>query len=244
MARRSKKFDPEVADPAPLAEALGVEFVPELLDLALTHSSWAHEHGGAPDNERLEFLGDSVLGLVVADLLYSEYPDLSEGELSPRHHALVSAVSLARIARGIGLGPYLRLGRSEHLTGGVDKESILADAMEAVFGAAHLSAGFEAARGLVLRLVRPYLVDVDRLSAELDPKTALLEAVAERGGDAPVYEVSGSGPAHDQVFTASVVARRKGQVLVEAVGTGRSKKHAELAAALTAWNELRSPRGS
>ncbi|KAB1642612.1 ribonuclease III [Gulosibacter chungangensis] len=239
MTKQSKKFDPEVADPAPLAQALGVEFVPELLDLALTHSSWAYENNGAPDNERLEFLGDSVLGLAVANMLYEEFPDLNEGELSPRHHALVSTVTLADIARKIGLGPYLRLGKSEHLTGGVDKDSILADALEAVFGAAHLSVGFETATELVLRLVRPYVGDVERLSAEMDPKTALLEFLAELGAGTPTYEVSGTGPDHDRVFTAKVTVPAGKVTLVEAAGTGRSKKQAELAAALAAWTELR-----
>ncbi|MDJ1371499.1 ribonuclease III [Gulosibacter molinativorax] len=239
MTKRSKKFDPEVADPAPLAQALGVEFVPELLDLALTHSSWAYEHDGAPDNERLEFLGDSVLGLAVAQMLYEEFPDLNEGELSPRHHALVSTVTLADIARKIGLGQYLRLGKSEQLTGGIDKDSILADALEAVFGAAHLSAGFEAATNLVLGLVRPYVGDVERLSAEMDPKTALLEFIADLQCEAPEYSVTGTGPDHDRVFTANVRVPKGKGVLVEATGTGRSKKQAELAAALAAWTKLR-----
>lgn len=244
MAKQSKKFDPEIADPAPLAKALGVEFIPELLNLALTHSSWAYENDGAPDNERLEFLGDSVLGLAVANMLYEEFPDLNEGELSPRHHALVSTVTLADIARNIGLGPYLRLGKSEHLTGGVDKDSILADALEAVFGAAHLSAGFEVATDLVLRLVHPYVEDVERLSAEMDPKTALLEFLAEIGAGAPTYEVSGAGPDHNRVFTAKLHIPAGKVTLIEASATGRSKKQAELAAALTAWTELRELRAA
>lgn len=239
MAKQFKKFDPEVADPAPLAQALGVDFVPELLNLALTHSSWAYENDGAPNNERLEFLGDSVLGLAVANMLYEEFPDLNEGEMSPRHHALVSTVTLADIARKIGLGPYLRLGKSEHLTGGVDKDSILADALEAIFGAAHLSAGFDKATELILKLVRPYVNDVERLSAEMDPKTALLECIAERGAGVPVYEVSGTGPDHDRVFTATVRVPVQDSSIIAATGVGRSKKQAELAAALAAWTELR-----
>ena len=244
MTKQSKKFDPEVADPAPLAQALGVDFVPELLNLALTHSSWAYENDGAPDNERLEFLGDSVLGLAVASMLYEEFPDLNEGELSPRHHALVSTVTLAGIARKIGLGPYLRLGKSEQLTGGIDKDSILADALEAVFGAAHLSVGFDRATELVLRLVRPYVSDVERLSAEMDPKTALLEFLAALGGGTPTYQVSGTGPDHDRVFIASIHVPAGKVTLVEATGTGRSKKQAELAAALAAWTELREQQAA
>ncbi|MGO1545144.1 MAG: ribonuclease III [Gulosibacter sp.] len=239
MTTRTKKSDPEIADPAPLAQALGVDFVPELLDLALTHSSWAYEHDEAPDNERLEFLGDSVLGLTAARLVFDEFPEAHEGELSRRHHALVSTVTLADIARKIELGPFLRLGRSEHLTGGVDKDSILADALEAVFGAAHLSAGFEVATDLILRLIRPYLADIDRLSAEMDPKTALIECSLERGGDVPVYEVTGEGPDHERVFTAIVRVSCREKLLVEAKREGRSKKQAEIAAALAAWTELR-----
>ncbi|WP_125107862.1 ribonuclease III [Gulosibacter massiliensis] len=238
MARKRKKHDPEVADPAPLAEALGVDFVPELLDLALTHSSWGYEHDGAPDNERLEFLGDSVLGMAVAQLLYREYPDLSEGELSPRHHALVSTVTLAEIGRREGIGEYLRLGRSEQLTGGWDKDSILADAVEALIGAAYLSRGYLEAEAFVVRLLDPYLDQVDRLGAAMDPKTALQEVVTANKAENPEYAVEGTGPDHDRSYEATVTVHRGRQQLVSATGVGPSKKQAEMAAALEAWYEL------
>lgn len=237
MARRNSKHDPEVAPPAQLAKALGVDFVPELLEQALTHSSYGFEQGCA-DYERLEFLGDSVLGLAVAAMLYRAHPDLSEGDLSRRHHALVSTTSLAEIARGIGLGAYLRLGRSEQLTGGNDKDSILADAVEAVIGAAYLSAGALIADDLVQRLVEPYRGDVERFGAAMDPKTALIEELALRGGGEPSYTVTGTGPDHDRVFTAELVVRRGDAVVLSATGVAASKKQAELAAALEAWYDL------
>ena len=130
---------------------------PELLSLALTHRSWAYEHGQGPHNERLEFLGDSVLGQAVTVRLFTGHPDLDEGALAKRRAGVVSTVALAEVARGIGLGEYVLLGRGEDLTGGRDKDSILADTMEAVIGATYLSAGPEAATGLVLRLVEPLL---------------------------------------------------------------------------------------
>ncbi|NLT26047.1 MAG: ribonuclease III [Microbacteriaceae bacterium] len=223
--------------PARLVHLLGVDFVPELLTQALTHSSYGYEQQ-ADDYERLEFLGDSVLGLAVAAMLYGEHPDASEGELSRRHHALVSTVSLAEIARGLELGQHLRLGRSEQITGGRDKDSILADAVEALIGAAYLSAGPAAADALVRRLVEPIRDDAARFGAAMDPKTALLEALAAAGGGEPDYETRGEGPDHDRTFTATLTVRRRGKVLVRTTGSAPSKKHAELAAALEAWHEL------
>lgn len=238
MATRRKRHDPEILDPAELASRLGVEFVPELLELALTHSSWAYEHGQVADNERLEFLGDSVLGLAAAQLLYREHPDLTEGELSPRKHALVSTVTLAEIGRTMRVGKYLRLGRSEQITGGDDKDSILADAVEALIGAAYLSTDYECAEAMVLRLLAPYLDQVDRLGAVMDPKTALQEVAAARGAQAPEFTVAGDGPAHAQVFTATVFLVKDGVRVYQRKATGTSKKQAENAAALEAWYEL------
>ena len=237
MTARTSKHDPEWVPPAPLAERLGVDFVPELLIEALTHSSYGYEQQVA-DYERLEFLGDSVLGLAVAAMLFRAHPDLSEGDLSRRHHALVSTVSLAQIARSLHLGRHLRLGRSEQITGGRDKDSILADTMEAVIGAAYLSAGADAADALVRRLVEPYRDDAARFGAAIDPKTALLEALAVAGGGEPDYEVHGEGPDHERVFTATLTIRRRGKVLARTSGVAPSKKQAELAAALDAWHEL------
>ena len=152
-----------------LIEKLGVDIDAELLERALTHRSYAYEHGGIPHNERLEFLGDSVLGIAVTVMLFTTHPDLDEGELAKRRASVVSTVALAEVARAIGLGAHLRLGRGEEQTGGRDKDSILADTMEAVFGATYLSAGAKAAEALVLRLTEPLLADPERYGAAMDP---------------------------------------------------------------------------
>ena len=216
-----------------LTDELGVDIDPELLSLALTHRSFAYENGGIAHNERLEFLGDSVLGQAVTVRLFTQHPDLDEGELAKRRASVVSTVALAEVARTIGLGAHLRLGRGEDLTGGRDKDSILADTMEAVIGATYLSAGPEAATALVLRLVEPLLADPDRYGAAMDPKTSLQELAARRGMPAPAYEVDARGPDHDRRFTATV---RVGELA--GTGEGSSKKQAEMAAALTAWRRL------
>jgi ribonuclease III len=218
---------------AELTQKLGVDIDPELLSLALTHRSWAYENGQAPHNERLEFLGDSVLGLAVTVRLFTAHPDIDEGALAKRRAAVVSTIALAQIARGIGLGEHVLLGRGEDLTGGRDKDSILADTMEAVFGATYLSAGPDAATALVLRLVEPLLEDPERYGAAMDPKTSLQELAARDGLQPPVYAVTSTGPDHDRIFTATVEV---GELMTE--GTGTSKKHAEMAAALRAWREL------
>ncbi|WP_022877688.1 ribonuclease III [Microbacterium sp. B19] len=216
-----------------LIEKLGVDIDPELLSLALTHRSFAYENGGIPHNERLEFLGDSVLGQAVTVRLYTGHPELDEGSLAKRRASVVSTVALAEVARGIGLGDHVRLGRGEILTGGRDKDSILADTMEAVIGATYLSAGPDAATALVLRLVEPLLDDPDRYGAAMDPKTSLQEIAARQSLAAPVYAVEATGPDHDRRFTATVTV---GNVATN--GTGTSKKQAEMAAALAAWREL------
>ena len=216
-----------------LIEKLGVDIDPELLSLALTHRSFAYENGGIPHNERLEVLGDSVLGQAVTVRLFTGHPELDEGSLAKRRASVVSTVALAEVARGIGLGEYVRLGRGENLTGGRDKDSILADTMEAVIGATYLSAGPEAATALVLRLVEPLLDDPDRYGAAMDPKTSLQELAARRGYAAPAYSVEAAGPDHDRTFTATV---KVGDLALTGVGT--SKKQAEMAAALAVWREL------
>jgi ribonuclease-3 len=218
---------------AALIEKLGVDIDPELLSLALTHRSFAYENGGLPHNERLEFLGDSVLGQAVTVRLYTGHPELDEGSLAKRRASVVSTVALAEVARGIGLGDHVRLGRGEILTGGRDKDSILADTMEAVIGATYLSAGPDAATALVLRLVEPLLDDPDRYGAAMDPKTSLQEIAARQSLPAPAYAVEATGPDHDRRFTATVTVGD-----VETHGTGTSKKQAEMAAALAAWREL------
>ena len=223
----------DVADYTALSEKLGVDIDPELLLLALTHRSYAYEHGQIPHNERLEFLGDSVLGQAVTVRLYTQHPELDEGSLAKRRASVVSTVALAEVARAIGLGRFVRLGRGEQLTGGDDKDSILADTMEALIGATYLSAGQDAATALVLRLVEPLLADPERYGAAIDPKTSLQELAAAQGRPAPVYEVASSGPDHARTFTAVVTV---GDESTE--GTGTSKKQAEMAAALQAWHRL------
>ncbi|GAA1417424.1 ribonuclease III [Agrococcus citreus] len=217
-----------------LLEQLGVEIDPELLSLALTHRSWAYEHGGAPHNERLEFLGDSVLGQAITIELYRRFPDATEGELAKRRAGVVSSVALAEVARSIGLGQHIRLGKGEAASGGADKASILADTMEAIFGAAFLSAGRSASADLVLRLVGPLLDDPGRTGAALDPKTALQEVAAAQGRGAPVYEVVATGPDHARTFSATVLIDDE----AVAAGSGTSKKVAEMAAALAAHGRL------
>jgi ribonuclease-3 len=222
------------ASRADLARALGVDVSPALLEQALTHRSFAYENGGIPHNERLEFLGDSILGQAVTVMLYRENPDLDEGDLAKRRASLVSSVALAEVARSIELGKHIRLGRGELLTGGNDKSSILADTVEAVIGAVYLDAGPDDATAFVLRLIRPLLENPERFGAAMDPKTSLQEMAARLGRDAPVYTVTDSGPDHSKRFHA-VVALGDDAV---ASGSGTSKKQAEMAAALEAWTVL------
>ena len=222
------------ADPAALLALLGVEIDAALLETALTHRSYAYEHG-RPDNERLEFLGDSVLGRAVTAMLYARFPDDDEGSLAKRRAGLVSTVALASIARTLGLGDYVALGRGEVLTRGAEKPSILADAVEALIGATFLSAGSDVAEALVLRLVQPLVDDPASTGAITDPKTALQEEAARRNAQPPVYELTGEGPEHARVFTATVTAAG-----VTATGTGTSKKQAEVAAAWEAYRALRA----
>ncbi len=219
---------------AQLANQLGVNIGPELLQLALTHRSFAYENGGVPHNERLEFLGDSILGQAVTVMLYNDYPDLDEGDLAKRRASLVSSVALAEVARTIGLGSRIRLGRGEELTGGSDKSSILADTVEAVIGAVYLDCGPDEATALVLRLIRPLIDDPARFGAAMDPKTSLQELSARLGRGVPVYSVTDSGPDHSKRFHASVLL--VGETI--ASGDGTSKKQAEMAAALEAWQRL------
>jgi ribonuclease-3 len=215
---------------------------PELLQLALTHRSYAYENGGLPTNERLEFLGDSVLGVVITETLYRTHPDLSEGRLAKLRAAVVNARALAEVARTIGLGPHIRLGKGEESTGGQDKSSILADTVEALIGAAYLSGGpdggldggFDNARALVHRLFDPLLDAAAALGAGLDWKTSLQEFCAEHDLGVPQYVIEDAGPDHMKTFTAQVrVADR-----LHGHGIGRSKKEAEQQAAEAAYRTL------
>jgi ribonuclease-3 len=227
----------ESSDRADLVSFLDVAISPELLELALTHRSYAYEHGGIRNNERLEFLGDSILGQAVTVMLYRENPDLDEGDLAKRRASLVSTVALAEVADNIGLGRYILLGRGEELTGGRNKHSILADTVEAIIGATYLDAGPQAATGLVMRMIAPLLADPDRFGAAMDPKTSLQELASAQGRGMPNYVISDSGPDHDKRFHA-IVRLGKDEI---AAGTGSSKKMAEMAAALEAWTILSGP---
>ena len=217
-----------------LQQTLQLDIDPGLLLLALTHRSFAYENGGIPTNERLEFLGDSILGQAVTVKLFRDHPELEEGELAKRRASLVSSAALAEVGRSIGVGPYIRLGRGETMTGGADKPSILADTVEAIIGAVYLDAGGDAATEFVLRLVAPLLADPERFGAAMDPKTSLQEIAARRSAPPPLYTVTESGPDHNKHFVATVVVG----TLVQASGEGSSKKQAEMAAALEAWTRL------
>ncbi|GAA2249128.1 ribonuclease III [Herbiconiux moechotypicola] len=226
-----------------LLATLQIELDADLLDLALTHRSYSYEHGGVPTNERLEFLGDSVLGQAVTVMLYRDFPDLGEGELAKRRASLVSTVALADIARGIGLGEHLKLGRGEERTGGRDKASILADTMEAVIGATYLDRGPEIATALVLRLVAPLRNDPRRFGVSMDPKTSLQERAALSGYAAPVYLIAESGPDHRKSFSATVTVTpapgaKKSLVELSSSGEGSSKKQAESVAAAELFEKL------
>lgn len=218
--------------PAQLIETLGVELDPDVLVLALTHRSFAHEAGGIPTNERLEFLGDSVLGVVATEALYRRYPDLPEGELAKMRSAVVSQRALAEVARTLDLGSYILLGKGETRTGGADKDSILSDTVEAIIGAVYLSHGLEVARTFVHSLVDPLLAAAAGLGAGLDWKTSLQEAAAERGLGVPHYESVADGPDHARVFTSRVHLGEH----VRGTGTGTAKKHAEQEAAEMAYH--------
>jgi ribonuclease-3 len=219
-----------------LLKRLGVEIDAETLRLALTHRSYAYEHGGLPTNERLEFLGDSILGFSVTDALYRDNPDLPEGELAKRRSAVVSTRALAGVARDLDLGQYILLGQGEKLTNGADKSSILADTVEALIGATYLVNGIEPARGMVMRLISPLLADAEALGAGTDWKTSIQELAAARKMGSVEYAVQGSGPDHARTFVATL--RIGGTAYGQ--GTGHSKKEAEQEAAAVSWRQLRS----
>jgi ribonuclease-3 len=222
------------ADVSVLLTTLQVQVDSDLLDRALMHRSFAYENGGLPTNERLEFLGDSVLGLIVTDTLFRKHPDLPEGNLAKLRAAVVNSRALAGVARGLRLGSYVRLGKGEESTGGRDKSSILADTLEAVIGAVYLDGGMEAADPLVHRLFDPVIARSARLGAGLDWKTSLQELTAAEELGGPEYLVEESGPDHQKSFRA--VAKVGGEVWGE--GAGRTKKEAEQQAAEAAWTAI------
>lgn len=220
--------------PTSVEDVLGVSLDLELLERALTHRSYAYENGGLPTNERLEFLGDAVLGLVVTDALYSRHPDRPEGELAKLRAAVVNMNALADVARGLGVGAHLRLGRGEESSGGRDKSSILADTLEALIGAVYLEHGIDVARVTVHRLVDPVLDASALLGAGLDWKTSLQEFTATAGLGVPEYRIEEEGPDHAKLFHAAAVVA--GQAY--GTGDGRSKKEAEQRAAEAAFLAL------
>ncbi|MGH3776726.1 MAG: ribonuclease III [Pseudonocardiaceae bacterium] len=224
-------------DRALLLTALGVEIDAELLTLALTHRSYAYESGGLEPNERLEFLGDAVLGVAVTDHLFRTHPDLPEGQLAKLRASVVNMHALAGVARGLGeggLGEYILLGRGEELTGGRHKSSILADTVEALIGAVYLQHGTDAARRVVHRLFDPLLVMAPLLGAGLDWKTSLQELTASNELGVPEYRVVEDGPDHLKEFTATAVIAG----VERGTGQGRTKKEAEQRAAEVAWRSL------
>lgn len=187
-----------------------------------------------PHNERYEFLGDSVLGLVVTDALFTTHPDLPEGQLAKLRAAVVSAKALAVVARDLDLGRYVRLGRGEETTGGRDKSSILSDTVEAVLGAIYVQFGIARSAEVIHAIFDPVIAEAAELGAGLDWKTSLQEIAANNDLGVPHYLLEGTGPDHDKTFTAVV---RVGEQLFEG-GTGRSKKEAEQMVAEIAWGGI------
>jgi ribonuclease-3 len=217
-----------------LSNRLGVDIEPQLLELALTHRSYSYEHGNLPNNERLEFLGDSVLGFVVTAHIHDLLTELPEGELTKVKNAVVSATALSQVATTIGLGEFLRLGKGEDQTGGREKPNLLADAFEAILGAAYVSKGLDAAEEIIRKFVFPLLEDTDSLRANSDPKTTLQERTQADSKPAPEYVTSHEGPDHDRTFfsTVSIDGKQVGS------GQGRSKKLSETHAAIDALKNL------
>lgn len=219
----------------PLKRTLGVlDLSDELLTQALTHRSYSFENGGLPHNERLEFLGDSVLGLVVTHTLYLDHPDLPEGRLAKLRSAVVSARSLAEVAKTLGLGDHILLGKGEEATGGRLKPSILSDTLEAVIGAVFVQFGIERAAEVVHIMFDPVMAAAAQLGAGLDWKTSLQEITSSHGLGVPVYHIHASGPDHLREFSAQVEIGDA----TYGPGEGRSKKEAEQKAAQLAWEAI------
>ena len=235
MNEATEGTDPAAASPLDVLRVqVGWPFLdPTLLARALAHRSWCAEHG-EESNERLEFLGDSVLGLVVTAYIFRRYPLLPEGDLAKLRASVVNSALLAELGSELGVGDALLLGKGEDATGGREKSSILADALEAVIGAVYLDGGWEAAESFVMRLLADRIAEYAEGPGGGDYKTRLQEMVARRFEQLPVYKVSGKGPDHAKTFSADVfvVGVHRG------TGGGRSKKQAEQAAARQAWEIL------
>lgn len=231
MTLASRRTEPAEA----LDRALGVSFRdPDLRVAALTHRSYAFERGLDVTNERLEFLGDAVLGLIVTDLAYRRFPELSEGDLAKLRAAIVNMAALADVARDLDLGDVLKLGRGEELSGGRDKASILADGLEAVLGAVYLDQGLDVAGALIERLFWPRMEAYVRGEGARDYKTILQERASQDLRTLPEYRLEERGPDHAKEFTATVYLA--GRALGH--GRGKSKKEAEQEAARRAFERL------
>lgn len=213
-----------------LGKSLGVEIEPQLLELALTHRSYSYENGRGPNNERLEFLGDAILGFLVTSHIHDHFSNMDEGNLTKLKNAVVSAPALAQAASSINLGEYLLLGKGEIQTGGREKMNLLADTFEAVLGAAYVSKGLEAAKTIVDQHILPLLDSAEDLLLSADPKTTFLESMQQQGKAVPVYQTTHEGPDHDRTFFANLLI--DGQVIASA--SGRSRKQAETNAAIKA----------
>ena len=218
-----------------LLQRLGAAIAPELLELALTHSSFAYENGGE-DNERLEFVGDSILGYLVAVHVFQTHSTLKEGEMTKLKNAVVSAQALATAANRLDLGTHLRLGKGEEQTGGRAKTNLLADAFEAVLGAAYLTSGIEAAETIVFRHVIPLLDDPDSIRESADPKTSLLEKLAKLKMEPARYEITGEGPDPERRYLAVCLSGDR----EISRGTATTKRGAETSAAIAGLRELAS----
>ena len=220
-----------------LLEALGTTLDPELLVEALTHRSFSHEHEGAKNYERLEFLGDAVLELVSTETLYATHPDMNEGQLAKMRAKAVSEESLSAIAREkLHVGPYILLGHGEKEQGGADKSSILCDIVESLIGATFIQHGIDEARRVVHHLVDDTLAEVATEGPALDWKTSLTVKAHDMGLGEPRYQMSVSGPEYAQVFTARAMLGDSDEVI--GIGTGTSKRKAQLAAAEEGWKAL------
>jgi ribonuclease-3 len=218
-----------------LRDVLGVpDLDAALLEHALTHRSFAYENGQIPNNERLEFLGDSVLGVVVTDTLFRAHPDLPEGQLAKLRAAVVSAKALAVVARDLGIGDHVRLGRGEEATGGRDKSSILSDTVEALIGAIYVQFGMDRSAEVIHHVFDERIAAAANLGAGLDWKTSLQEIAASLELGVPRYVLTSDGPDHAKTFTAEVHLGPK----VFGGGTGRSKKEAEQEVAEIAWRAI------
>lgn len=221
-------------DHAPLLERLGVELEDERLCLALTHRSFANENGNLTNNERLEFLGDAVLGMYVAEELYRRFPDRAEQDISKMRAGVVNMYALADLARRIDLGPHILLGRGEKATGGADKHSILADTVEALLGAIYLQHGFETSQATILRLFDAMIDEAPTQARGRDWKTLLQERLSAKKLPAAEYNVTSEGPDHARTYSVELLV----DGVVRGTGTGATKKEAEMLAAHEAHTVL------